>query len=204
MVIIRGDGAHVGSRHESVGNRRGRVHAAIGLMLFLAAGAARADGPGHAFGLVEGDGTLGSHLSDRNYIGLVYDWDWSPAWTQKLPGAPFLYPEFNLSHWHGCAGPECGHVTEIGLTGALRWDDGAGRIPWYIDAGVGGHLLSDTRIGPQVYSTAFQFSEFAGLGWLVGSERYDLGLRFMHESNGDWKKPNDGMSFLLLRLAVRW
>lgn len=178
----------------------------LGAVLTAATGAARADAMNHAFGLVEGDGAFGSHLSDRTYVGLVYDWDWPEDWAAYLPRGLTIYPEANLARWRGCSGTLCGDITDAGLTPVFRLPmTTAAGTSWYVDAGVGAHLISHTRIGPQVYSTAFQFSEFVGVGWLLGKDgRYDIGGRYMHESNADWKKPNDGMNFMLLRLAVRW
>lgn len=178
----------------------------LGAVLISATGPAWADATNRAFGLVEGDGAFGSHLSDRTYAGLVYDWDWSEDWASYLPWGLVIYPEANLARWRGCSGMLCGDITDVGITPVFRkrMMTAAGTL-WYMDAGLGAHLISHTRIGPQVYSTAFQFSELVGAGWLLGEDgRYDIGARYMHESNADWKKPNDGMNFTLLRLAVHW
>ncbi|MGE5625596.1 MAG: acyloxyacyl hydrolase [Bacillota bacterium] len=175
------------------------------LALLVSAVVAHADSQNQALGLVVGNGILGGYISDRSYIGLVYDHGWAPGWASRIPGKPSIYLESNLSAWHGCTGGDCGTVEDLGVTAVFRWE--IGNIPgsWYEEAGIGGHLISHTRIGPQVYSTGFQFGELAGIGSLVGKDgRYDIGLRIAHESNADYKLPNDGMTFLQLRLAMRW
>lgn len=64
--------------------------------------------------------------------------------------------------------------------------------PWspYVEAGLGVHLLSRTRINDREFSTAFQFGEFAGIGVTTGAKReFDLGIRVQHVSNADIEKP---------------
>lgn len=177
----------------------------VGVALCMAAVAARADTIDQGLVLLIGDGTLGSHLSDRTYEGVAYDWALPPNWGAWLPWQSTAYGEVNVSHWRGCTGSVCGFVNEIGVSPVFRHTN---FLPsgdaWYLDFSVGAHIISPTRIANQVYSTAFQFGEFAGVGWLFGSGHYDLGLRYQHESNSDWKTPNDGMNFVQLRLAYSW
>ena len=72
----------------------------------------------------------------------------------------------------------------------------------YAEAGIGAHLISDTRLGHKQYSTAFQFGSLIGAGLGFGDRgQYQLGYRFQHISNADIKKPNDGINLHLLRLA---
>lgn len=75
----------------------------------------------------------------------------------------------------------------------------------YLEAGVGIHLLSHTSIDERVFSTAFQFGEFLGAGIdFGGRERYSIGFRVQHISNGCIKEPNWGITFGELRFAYRW
>lgn len=160
----------------------------------------------NAAGVIYGRGVLGSHLSRRSYAGIDYDRDLPARWQSLLPWRLAGYTEFSFSRWGGCYGARCEYINDIGLVPVLRATSkmNSGRA-WYIDFGVGLHVISRTRIGPQVYSTGLQFSEIGGIGLLFGpQQRYDVGLRYRHESNGDWKTPNDGMNFLLLRFALRW
>lgn len=181
-----------------IGSRAWLAVASLCLALF--AGSARAAAPDQALGLVGGGGILGHQLSGRTYYGLVYDRAGHPAWAASLPG--MFYLESNLARWHGCSFWGCGAIVDAGLTPIFRWEIGG---TWYEELGIGVHLIDHTRIGPQVYSTAFQFGELAGLGCRMGeAERYELELRVMHESNADLKIPNDGMTFLQMRAAVHW
>lgn len=179
---------------------------ALGLMLLLAADCLYAAPVDQGMGVVVGGGIFGRHLSDRSYLALIYDWSLSEAWQEKLPGGLRVRAEGNLSRWWGCEGADCGHVTDAGITPVFRFCPApSDKLTWYLDFAIGMHLISRTSIGDQVYSTAFQFGEFSGTGLLFGDHhRYEIGVRYMHESNADLKLPNDGMNFLQLQLALRW
>ncbi len=75
----------------------------------------------------------------------------------------------------------------------------------YVEAGVGVHLLSHTRINnDRVLSTAFQFGENAGAGIAFGEHhRFEFGVYVQHESNARIKEPNNGLTYLggVLRVA---
>ena len=187
--------------------RRWRI---VGCILIFAAialsSAAAAATLNNAMALVAGDGELSSHLSERTYVSVAYDRTLPELWQQQLPWNLAGYTEFSLSYWGGCSGGDCGHVFDAGVIPMFRLQPAwMAKLSGYWEAGLGIHLISRTRIGPQIYSTGFQFSETAGMGILFGpGHRYEAGIRFMHESNADLKTPNDGMNFLLLRLALRW
>jgi hypothetical protein len=68
------------------------------------------------------------------------------------------------------------------------------------EIGIGGSLLSHTRINEERrLSTAFQFTEFAGLSLEVpGETPFRVGARIQHISNGGVKHPNDGITFYSL------
>jgi hypothetical protein len=179
----------------------------VGAVVLLSAASRLIGAPlPNAVGVLYGGGVLGSHLSRRSYTGIDYDRDLSQRWQAMLPWGLAGYGEFSFSRWGGCYGVHCEYINDIGLVPVLRaaGREIAGR-EWYVDFGLGLHVISRTRIGPQVFSTGMQFSEIGGAGLLFGPHQcYDVGLRYRHESNGDWKTPNDGMNFLLLRLALRW
>ncbi len=120
-------------------------------------------------------------------------WNGPLKWKITFSWGTSVYLEFTTSRWSGCTGSDCDYVYDGGVMPVLRFHalEPAGN-PVYIDLGIGGHLISQTHIAAQVYSTAFQFGEIAGFGCMFG--RYDIGLRYQHESNGNIKLPNDGMT----------
>lgn len=108
----------------------------------------------------------------------------------------WLYTELSFGGWTGGHGK----VYDLGFTPVARW----GRAR-YLEAGVGAHVLSDLDVGNGTeFSTHFQFGDHVGAGFRFGEgQRYDLGLRFQHLSNGGLRNPNPGINFLLLRLQYR-
>ncbi|MGB5339028.1 MAG: acyloxyacyl hydrolase [Gammaproteobacteria bacterium] len=72
----------------------------------------------------------------------------------------------------------------------------------FAEAGVGPHLISNTRLGDRTLSTAFQLGSLVGLGLGFGDNgQYQLSYRFQHISNASIKTPNDGLELHLLRFA---
>jgi hypothetical protein len=68
----------------------------------------------------------------------------------------------------------------------------------YVELGFGVHVISHQSINQdRGFGTWFQFGEFAGVGTHLGAEdRYSLGVRIQHVSNGRIKVPNDGVTFV--------
>jgi len=72
----------------------------------------------------------------------------------------------------------------------------------YAEAGIGPHLISETRLGDRRFSTALQFGSLIGFGLGFGDKgQYELSYRFQHISNSGIKTPNDGMNLHMLRLG---
>ena len=71
----------------------------------------------------------------------------------------------------------------------------------YLEAAIGFHVISDLQIDyDRSFSTRFQFGDHVGVGMRFGPrDRYDVGLRLQHLSNGGIRKPNPGIDFLQLR-----
>ena len=94
---------------------------------------------------------------------------------------------------------------DIGLTPVFRMQrdaDLSSGVSPYAEAGIGPHLLSETRLGNQRYSTALQIGAMLGFGLGFGEKgQYELSYRYQHISNGDIKTPNNGMNLHLLRLG---
>lgn len=113
-----------------------------------------------------------------------------------------------LSYWHAQVHPtDNGSLWDAGLTPMLRWlVPGAPAVQPYVEAGIGVHLLSHTRINnDRVLSTAFQFGETAGTGVAFGeNHRFEFGVYVQHESNARLKQPNNGLTYFgaVLRVAL--
>lgn len=73
----------------------------------------------------------------------------------------------------------------------------------YFEAGLGGALLSSTTLGPKSLSTRFQFTEWVGLGIDIG-QHMSVAYRFVHFSNANIKRPNDGIDMQQIVLTARF
>ena len=96
-------------------------------------------------------------------------------------------------------------MLDLSLTGVFRFqrdaDLSSGLTP-FAEAGIGPHLISDTRLGKRDLTTAFQLGSVVGFGVGFGERgQYELSYRFQRISNGDIKKPNDMLDLHLLRLG---
>ena len=93
----------------------------------------------------------------------------------------------------------------LGLTPVFRMQRDtnlSSGISPYAEVGIGPHLISETRLGKQQYSTAFQFGSLMGFGVGFGDKgQYEISYRYQHLSNADIKTPNNGMNLHLLRLG---
>jgi lipid A 3-O-deacylase len=104
-----------------------------------------------------------------------------------------------LDYWRGHEHPAVNRtVWDGGLTPMLRWsglDIGPARV--FVEAGLGAHLLSNTRINTErMFSTAFQFGEIGVVGLGFGDRhRYEIGALVQHVSNGGIKEPNNGLTY---------
>jgi hypothetical protein len=181
----------------------GAQHAAAVAILFLCLFAGKAfaiDG----FSTAIGSGAFNTQ-ADIVRVDVVWDWDgqWFTGGDWYLTG----YWEANLGYLDS---NQTGNdrFVETGFAGLLRYQsylsiDLALRL--YLDAGIGIHLLTKTKIGNSNLSTSVQFSPSAGAGAIFGSRgQYELGYRYLHLSNGSIKKPNPGLDFHMLRFVYRF
>ena len=97
------------------------------------------------------------------------------------------------------------NLFDLGLTPVFRMQRDAtlsSGVSPYAEVGIGPHLISETRLGKQQYSTAFQFGSLIGFGLGFGDKgQYELSYRFQHISNADIKTPNNGINLHILRLG---
>jgi len=126
---------------------------------------------------------------------LTDEWSWSLSWAG------------DVAYWrarnHVASNPS---LWEVGLSPVIGLRRPAGsNLSYYIEAAIGIHLLSHTRIDERELSTAFQFGELVGTGANFGDHgQYGIGVRIQHISNGSIKEPNSGITFGEVRISYRW
>lgn len=130
--------------------------------------------------------------------------DWSRRWFESNGTHLSGYWDVSLAQWRGNAylnvDGQHQNITNIGFTPVFRLqaDDRKG---WYGEAGVGVNLLSKRYDNDaSQLSTLFQFGDHIGVGYVFGNQ-WDVGMKIQHFSNGSIKKPNDGVNFLVLKVA---
>lgn len=142
-------------------------------------------------------GKNGSH--DMLRVGA--QWLWQKRWLDNGHRHIGGYWDLALAQWQANArAGEKDSLIDLGLTPVLRWQSND-RRGFYIEAGIGAHLISSTELGDKRFGSRFQFGDHLGLGYRLGDAgAWDLSYRFQHHSNADIKKPNDGLDFHQIRL----
>jgi len=130
---------------------------------------------------------------------------WQSGWRHGWWGGQLGYStEALLGHWRA-PGPRGGHetYTHLALVPMLRNRADGGRSRWFLEGGIGVSLTDNVYRGAhKQFSTTFNFVDVIGVGYSFGAAReHELGLRVVHISNADVKKPNPGMDSLQLRYA---
>ncbi|MBT8117252.1 MAG: acyloxyacyl hydrolase [Gammaproteobacteria bacterium] len=153
--------------------------------------------------------TLGKddNSNDTGVYRIGFQNKWERSWFEG--GAWFLsgYWDTELGYLETDIGVY-NELVDVSVTPVLRLqrdaDLSSGVTP-YAEAGFGPHLISETRLGRRILSTAFQFGSLIGLGVGFGERgQYELSYRFQHISNADIKTPNDGLELHLLRLGYNF
>jgi lipid A 3-O-deacylase len=133
--------------------------------------------------------------------------DWDQRWFQSN-GTHFSgYWDASVGAWRGTSYQNMPgakqYMMDVGFTPVFRFqrDDKKG---FYAEAGIGVHYLSklydndDNRL-----STHFQFGDHVGIGY-VFDNKWELGLKIQHFSNGGYKKPNSGVNFVNLKASYHF
>lgn len=138
-------------------------------------------------------------------VAVQKDWDnrWFASNGYHLGG----YWDANLAYWRGTRykNVEGQHqnMAVIGITPVFRYqrDD---KLGWYAEGGIGAALFSelynndDNRL-----STAFQFADHLGAGY-VFDNKWDIGAKIQHYSNGGIKHPNSGVNWFVVKATYRF
>lgn len=144
--------------------------------------------------------------SDQQLARVALQSDWKRRWRAKNGRHIGGYWDTNVAAWRLKAYENIPgqHKTigVIGLTPVVRYQNDSG-LGWYVEAGVGVTLLSTLyKNRDKEMSTAFQFADHVGVGYLT--PRWDIGLKLQHYSNASIKSPNAGANWLVLRAAYKF
>ena len=180
--------------------RTARNHVRAAARIGLVAVSALSSAAPLASGLApDGLDVTGGYGDKVSIYGVGVHWDSLCTCAQFRSAGFDLKLAAQLAYWKGHEHPASnGSLWDASLTPILRWNapDGA-PTRLFLEAGIGAHLLSDTRINTErVFSTAFQFGEIGVVGVAFGERyRYEIGALVQHVSNGAIKEPNNGLTY---------
>ncbi|CAG2134913.1 Lipid A deacylase PagL [Cupriavidus yeoncheonensis] len=143
---------------------------------------------------------------DVQKIEAAFLWDSGFAWGNPQGLLVDLLWEVNVARWHSTSSNNPRNPWEFGFSPVARvaWK----RYSWvpFLELSLGVRLLTETRTSDDhVYSTAFQFSEYAGVGVAFGkAQQFAVGYRYQHISNAGIKEPNPGTGFSTVYLRYRF
>lgn len=133
-------------------------------------------------------------------------WDSGFAWGNPQGWQVDLQWEINVARWRSSSDNQPNDLWEFGASPVVRiawW-----RHTWvpFIELSVGPRLLTSTHTSAEHnIATAFQFSDYAGIGLTVGKDRrFTAGYRFQHLSNAGIKQPNPGTNFSMGYVRYRF
>ena len=135
-------------------------------------------------------------------------WDWNKQW---LTDGDWLLTgswEASLGSWRGKSAVGNNQtITDMGITPVFRLQQkNQGGVAPYAEAAIGFHLITPAFIyADRKFGSSFQFGDHVGAGVRFGDhQRFDLGYRFQHLSNGSIKEPNQGINFNQVRFAYHF
>ncbi len=143
-------------------------------------------------------GGIGIHYGLGNrYSRLSLQYETPSLWTYSFGGSlgrVDLTPDIGVAYWRAHDGQQPSSVWQLSAIPMFRWWLGEDQR-FYVEAGVGPTVFNHTSFANKHYSTAFQFGDHIGMGYLL--DRHSrIGVRFSHFSNADIKTPNPGMEVI--------
>ncbi|MGN6581617.1 MAG: acyloxyacyl hydrolase [Bordetella sp.] len=143
-------------------------------------------------------GGIGIHYGAGNrYSRFGLQYETASLWTHSFGGSlgrVDLTPEFGVAYWQAHGGQQPSSAWQLSAIPMFRWWLGTSQR-FYIEAGVGPTVFNHVSFAGKYYSTAFQFGDHIGMGYLL-DKHSRIGVRFSHFSNADIKTPNPGMELI--------
>ena len=133
--------------------------------------------------------------------------NWERSWFESNGTHLSGYWDANLAQWRGNAYRDVNgqhqNITVVNLTPVFRFER-ADKKGWYGEGGIGVSLFSELyNNDSNRLSTAFQFGDHIGAGY-VFDNKWELGAKIQHYSNGGFKKPNSGVNWFIVKAAYHF
>ena len=137
--------------------------------------------------------------------GAALQWEWQRKWFTEGDWYLGGYWELSGSYWDGDPGRyNNDSLGEFGFTPVFRLQphNNSGFRP-FVEAGLGGHVLTENELEDKDFSIAWQFGSHLGAGVQFGSNnQFELLYRFQHLSNASLGDSNPGINFHVFRLGL--
>lgn len=133
--------------------------------------------------------------------------NWQSSWLERNGMHISGYWDANLAQWRGNAYQDVNgqhqNITVINLTPVFRYER-ADKKGWYAEGGIGVSLFSELYDNDSNrLSTHFQFGDHLGAGY-VFDNKWELGAKIQHYSNGGYKKPNSGVNWFIVKASYHF
>ena len=133
--------------------------------------------------------------------------DWSARWFQSNGTHLSGYWDASFGYWRETQYQNVPgaheNLTDIGFTPVFRWENDNKRGIYY-EGGIGVHRLSELyNNNTYRLSTLFQFGDHIGVGY-VFDNKWEVGAKIQHFSNGGYRKPNTGVNFVELKASYHF
>jgi hypothetical protein len=141
------------------------------------------------------------------HIGVTKDWPSNWSWFNSNGTHLTGYWDAGIGFWQGDrynnVQGDKQNIVDLGFTPVFRFEKTSKR-GFYAEGGIGAHLLSKTYNNNDDHlSTAFQFGDHAGVGY-VFDNKWEVGAKYQHYSNGGIKKPNSGVDVFVIKAAYKF
>jgi len=141
--------------------------------------------------------------SGNHYQRATLNYETPSLWDYNLGGnwgRLELTGEAGVSYWWADGSRSPSNAVQLHATPFLRW--------WisdrfFIEGGIGATVFNKTRFADKTISTAFQFGDQIGVGFLL-TQNSKIGLRYAHFSNASIKRPNPGLDIIELGYTYRF
>jgi opacity protein-like surface antigen len=138
-------------------------------------------------------------------LGVQKDWD--ARWFQSNGTHLSGYWDASFAYWRGNQANNVPgahmHLSDLGFTPVFRFENDNKKGIYY-EGGIGVHRLSDLyNNDDNRLSTRFQFGDHIGVGY-VFDNKWEVGAKIQHFSNGGYKKPNSGVNFIELKASYHF
>ncbi|MYM29627.1 Lipid A 3-O-deacylase (PagL) [Duganella sacchari] len=133
--------------------------------------------------------------------------DWNVQWFQSNGTHLSGYWEASVGFWQqkqymNISGNDK-NLWDIGFTPVFRFQND-NKKGMYYEGGIGVHRLSDLYNNDTYrLSTLFQFGDHIGVGY-VFDNKWEVGAKVQHFSNGGYKKPNTGINYIEVKAAYHF